>query len=105
VRTGESARTLLTGTEGFLEVDYIRQSVQRFETAGELVKGQPWDFYAVSRESQPVDIPVARKEPLAEELAHFVSCVRTGATPATDATSPYKASTTAETRELSLLHL
>lgn len=81
----------VTGTEGFLEVDYINQSVQVFETVPELVEGRPWDFFAVARESPPVDVPVPRHEPLAEELHHFLECIEHGGVPRTDPVSATKA--------------
>ena len=84
-------RLSLTGTEAFLDVDYIKQTVQIYETTAEVVKGRPWDFFAVARETEAADIPVPHREPLAEELRHFADCVRNGGQPRTDPESATKA--------------
>lgn len=84
-------RISLTGTRGFAEADYLTQNLRLFTTAPEVIKGTPWDFFAISRESEPVDVAVARSEPLQNELQHFIDCIRTGGTPITDAASAIKA--------------
>jgi UDP-N-acetylglucosamine 3-dehydrogenase len=84
-------RLSVTGSKGFAEADYVEQTIRLFETAPELIKGMPWDFFAVSRESDAVNIPVPRYEPLRAELEHFVTCIRTGRTPMTDPTSAMRA--------------
>ena len=57
-------RLSIRGTKGLAEVDYIDQTLKVYEAAPELVKGSPWDFFAVSRESSPVDVAVQHCEPL-----------------------------------------
>jgi UDP-N-acetylglucosamine 3-dehydrogenase len=82
---------MLTGTQGFAEVDYIDQTIKVYESAPQRIKGRPWDFFAVSQESEPLRLRVERREPLVEELEHFLACVRTGHRPLTDAESATKA--------------
>jgi UDP-N-acetylglucosamine 3-dehydrogenase len=84
-------RLSLTGTKGFLEADYINQSISIFESVPELIKGVPWDFFAVSTESEPTRIDVDPREPLRSELEHFLACIRTGAPPLSDALSATRA--------------
>ena len=84
-------RLELTGTKAYVQVDYIRQSVKIFETIPELIKGTPWDFFAVSQESKGVEIVVPSSEPLRRELEHFLECIRLGATPMSDVRSATKA--------------
>lgn len=84
-------RLALTGTKAFVEADYIRQTVKIFETTPEVIKGMPWDFFAVSRESDGVEVTVPYSEPLRRELEHFLECIRLGATPLSDVRSATKA--------------
>jgi UDP-N-acetylglucosamine 3-dehydrogenase len=84
-------RISLTGTRGFAEADYLTQNLRLFTTAPEVIKGSPWDFFAVSRESEPIDIAVAHSEPLRNELQHFIHCIRAGCTPIADAASAIEA--------------
>ncbi|MFN2544463.1 MAG: Gfo/Idh/MocA family protein [Actinomycetota bacterium] len=84
-------RLAITGTRGYAEADYIDQSVRLYQSAPEMIRGMPWDFFAVSTESRAVTVPVTRREPLREELAHFLACLRAGSTPITDARTATKA--------------
>jgi UDP-N-acetylglucosamine 3-dehydrogenase len=84
-------RLTVTGTSGFVEADYVDQTIRLFETVPEVIKGTPSDFFAVSRESDALDIRVPRYEPLLAELEHFVTCIRAGSTPRTDAASATEA--------------
>ena len=84
-------RLSLTGTAGYLEADYIQQSIRLFESAPGLIRGTPWDFFAVSNESEPVELPVPKEEPLRIELEHFLQCVRGYTSPISDGRSATKA--------------
>lgn len=81
----------LTGTDAFVEVDYIKQKIRIFETTPEVIKGMPWDFFAVSTESEGLDIPVENAEPLRRELGHFVWCVENRERPLSDIRTATKA--------------
>jgi UDP-N-acetylglucosamine 3-dehydrogenase len=84
-------RLAVTGTKGFVAADYVDQTIRLYETVPEVIEGSPWDFFAVSRESDALNVRVPRYEPLRAELEHFVECIRAGSTPRTDATSATKA--------------
>jgi len=73
-------RMTVTGTTGLAEVDYLEQSVRVYRSAPEVFEGPVWNFFAVARESEPEEFPVARHEPLRAELEHFVSRVQDGDT-------------------------
>jgi UDP-N-acetylglucosamine 3-dehydrogenase len=73
----------VTGTKGYLELDYITQKIEFYKSNYERfseTSGTFSDFIVVFSEPDRLDISVARKEPLKEELSYFVSCVQ-NATP------------------------
>lgn len=74
-------RMSVTGSKGTAELDYITQKLQIYETAPQLIKGDEWDFFAVSAVSPVVEIPVEKSEPLRAELQHFADCVTNGVAP------------------------
>lgn len=69
-------RLSVTGTKGLAEIDYLQQAFHVFDSAPDLIEGGPENFFAVSRETKAVEIPVARREPLDAELEEFVAAVR-----------------------------
>lgn len=69
-------RLSVTGTKGHAELDYINQELHLYESVPEVIKGGPRDFFAVSKESEAVPVPITRAEPLRLELEHFVQCLR-----------------------------
>lgn len=71
-------RLTITGTKGLADVDYLEQSVRLYRGAPEVFEGPLWNFFAVARESDPVELPVRRGEPLAGELSEFLARVREG---------------------------
>lgn len=77
-------RLTVTGTGGIAEVDYLKQSLWMSDSAPALIEGPTWNFFAISRESERREVPVVRSEPLYEEIAHFVKCVRDGREPIVD---------------------
>lgn len=68
----------ITGTEGYLEMDYVNQKIEFYQSNYEKLKESADDFSDyVLRFSEP-DIKVInikKKEPLREELLHFIKCV------------------------------
>jgi UDP-N-acetylglucosamine 3-dehydrogenase len=69
-------RITVTGTAGLADLDYLQQSLHVYRGAPEVIQGPLWNFFAVSRESDPEGIPIEREEPLRLELQHFVDRVR-----------------------------
>jgi UDP-N-acetylglucosamine 3-dehydrogenase len=84
-------RLSFTGSKGFAELDYIDQSVRMYASVPRVIKGTPWDFFAVSKESDAIEVPVRRQEPLRLELEHFMSCVEKREVPRTNARSARRA--------------
>jgi UDP-N-acetylglucosamine 3-dehydrogenase len=84
-------RLNVTGTKGVAEVDYLLQSLQVFDSAPALIQASPANFFAVSRESEPVQVPIRAREPLVCELEEFVSAIREGRDPVVPATDAAKA--------------
>lgn len=66
----------VTGTEGFAELDYIRQEVRTFRGRSEFIGDGADLYHCVSRTSEPVSLPVATGEPLRAELEHFAAYIR-----------------------------
>lgn len=72
-------RTLsITGTEGYLEMDYITQKIQFYKSNYEKFHEEFADFSDyIMRFSEPdtITISVAKKEPLKEEILYFIDCI------------------------------
>lgn len=69
----------ITGTEGYLEMDYVNQQIEFYKSNYEKFKEKIGDFSDyILRFSEPdkIIIQVAKKEPLNEEITFFVECVR-----------------------------
>jgi len=69
----------ITGTEGYLEMDYINQKIQFYKSNYDKFKETSGDFSDyILRFSEPdiIDISVAKKEPLKEEILYLISCVK-----------------------------
>lgn len=68
----------ITGTEGYLEMDYINQTIDIFKSNYEKfreVSGDFSDYILKFSEPDIIKINVAKKEPLKEEIRHFISCI------------------------------
>lgn len=69
----------ITGTEGYLEMDYITQQIEFYKSNYEKFK-EAYSHFSdyILRFSEPDKfvISVAKKEPLAEEIMHLVNCVK-----------------------------
>ncbi|MBI5413861.1 Gfo/Idh/MocA family oxidoreductase [Candidatus Peregrinibacteria bacterium] len=69
----------ITGTEGYLEMDYINQQIDFYKSNYEKFKedvGGFSDYILRFSEPDKINISVAKKEPLMEELSYFVKCVQ-----------------------------
>ena len=71
----------VTGTKGYAELNYMTQELKLFESNYHEDHDDFGDF--IIKFGQPVehDVVVEKKEPLAEELLHFIECVREGKSP------------------------
>ena len=68
----------ITGFEGYLEMDYINQQIEFYKSNYDKFKETSKDFSDyVLRFSEPdkINISVAKKEPLKEEILYFINCV------------------------------
>ncbi|OGK20796.1 hypothetical protein A3C98_02650 [Candidatus Roizmanbacteria bacterium RIFCSPHIGHO2_02_FULL_37_15] len=68
----------ITGTEGYLEMDYVSQKIEFYKSNYSKFKEESKDFSDfVLLFSQPdkIDITVAKKEPLKEEISYFLNCI------------------------------
>lgn len=69
----------ITGTEGYLELDYINQEVEFYKSNYQKFKEITKDFsdYIVKfSEPDKTIISLAKKEPLKEEILYFINCVK-----------------------------
>jgi len=69
----------LTGKEGYLEMDYVSQEIEYYKSNYRKFKKKFSTFSDYVLEySKPkrVRIPVAKKEPLREEILYFLDCVK-----------------------------
>ena len=71
----------ITGTKGYLEMDYINQKIEFYKTNYEkfLEKTEDFSDYILKfSEPDKIDISVAKKEPLKEEILYFLDCISHG---------------------------
>jgi UDP-N-acetylglucosamine 3-dehydrogenase len=72
----------ITGTDGYIEMDYINQKIQFFKSNYEKYKDIPGhsdgfsDYVLKYMEPDLIEISVAKREPLKEEIMYFVSAAR-----------------------------
>ena len=69
----------ITGSEGYLEMDYISQQITFYKSNYEKFTeeiGDYSDFILRFLEPDKIVISVAKKEPLKEEIKYFVNCVK-----------------------------
>ncbi|MCL4405403.1 MAG: Gfo/Idh/MocA family oxidoreductase [Patescibacteria group bacterium] len=68
----------ITGSEGYLEMDYISQQISFFKSNYDKfkeTKGDFSDYILHFSEPDVMNITVATKEPLKEEILYFIDCV------------------------------
>lgn len=74
----------ITGTDGYLEMDYISQKIQFYKSNYEKYREVPGhidgfsDYVLKYMEPELVEISVAKREPLKEEIRWFIGAVRRG---------------------------
>lgn len=71
----------ITGTEGYLEMDYITQQIEYYKSNYEKFREEAGSFSDyILRFSEPdkITISVAKKEPLKEEIKYFLSQIELG---------------------------
>jgi UDP-N-acetylglucosamine 3-dehydrogenase len=78
----KSRRLSVTGSGGFVDLDYVRQEVTVYEGRVDPVEGSIENFNAIWQTAKPRPLPVVQGEPLRRELAHFADCVRGECAPA-----------------------
>jgi UDP-N-acetylglucosamine 3-dehydrogenase len=71
----------ITGTKGYLEMNYITQEIVMYESNYSQDCDNFGDFIIKFGAPNKKDVFVEKKEPLKSELIHFLECVKTGATP------------------------
>lgn len=71
----------ITGTKGYLELDYLNQKITFYKSIYEKYCDPTdnfLDYILKFSEEEKIDIMVEKKEPLKEELKHFLTCVKNG---------------------------
>lgn len=71
----------ITGTDGYLEMDYITQKIIFYKSIYEkfMVTDQDFSDYVLKfSDPEKIEIYVTKKEPLKEEIKYFLSCVKKG---------------------------
>jgi UDP-N-acetylglucosamine 3-dehydrogenase len=71
----------LTGTKGYVELDFIEQKLSLAETVVEHDYDDFGTFVIKLGQSNMIDIPVIRNEPLKLEIEHFLNCIEKDETP------------------------
>ncbi len=69
----------ITGSEGYLEMDFISQQIEFYKSNYEKFKeysGGFADYILRFSEPDKIVISVAKKEPLKEEILYFIDCVQ-----------------------------
>lgn len=72
----------ITGTDGYLEMDYINQKIQFYKSNYEKYRDEPGhisgysDYVLKYMEPDLVEIQVAKREPLKEQISYFVHAIR-----------------------------
>ena len=72
----KSRRLSVTGSGGFVDLDYVRQEVTVYEGRVNAVEGTKENFNAIWQTAKPRPLFVEKGEPLKRELAHFADCIR-----------------------------
>jgi UDP-N-acetylglucosamine 3-dehydrogenase len=78
----KSRRLSVTGTGGFVDLDYVRQEVTVYEGRVNPIDDSIEHFNAIWRTAEPRPLPVEQGEPLKRELAHFADCIQGDKVPA-----------------------
>lgn len=69
----------ITGQEGYLEMDYIDQSIELYKSSYEKTQDDSsGDFSLKYLEPEKISIKLSKKEPLKEEIKFFIDLVNSG---------------------------
>ena len=71
----------VTGTNGYAELDFIKQEVTYYQSDYKEVPGITGENSIKFNETKKVSVLFDKKEPLKEELKHFLNCVTTKSQP------------------------
>jgi UDP-N-acetylglucosamine 3-dehydrogenase len=74
----------LTGTKGYAELDFIEQKLSLAETVVERDYDDFGTFVVKLGQSQRLEIPIERHEPLKLEIEHFLKCIENNEKPYID---------------------
>ncbi len=77
----------LTGTKGYAELDFIEQKLSLAKTVVERDYDDFGTFVVKFGQSQRLDIPIERHEPLKLEIEHFLKCIASNEKPYVDGRS------------------
>ena len=71
----------VTGTKGYAELNYMTQELKLYESNYHEDHDDFGDFIIKFGNPTEHQIPIEKKEPLAEELKHFITCIETNKKP------------------------
>ncbi len=71
----------VTGTKGYAELNYMTQELKLYESNYHEDHDDFGDFIIKFGNPTEHHIPIEKKEPLAEELKHFITCIETNTKP------------------------
>ena len=71
----------ITGTKGYAELDFIKQEITFYKSNYKEVSGITDEMSIKFDETEKVNVPFDKKEPLKEELCHFLSCIKSNSQP------------------------
>jgi len=75
-------RTLtVTGDKGYIQMDYIAQTVTLFKSSVTKTTNERGEVTISLPITEGVSVDVPKKEPLATELDHFITCIQTNSSP------------------------
>ena len=85
----------ITGTKGYLEINYMTQEIVMYESNYAADFDDFGEYIIKFGEAKKTTINIDKQEPLKKELTHFIECCQTGALPTTDGTCGINALDTA----------
>lgn len=71
----------ITGTKGYAELNYITQDITFYKSNYKDIPGKYGEASIKFDETEKVVIDFDKKEPLKEELTHFITCINTNTVP------------------------
>jgi len=71
----------ITGTKGYLEMNYMTQEIVLYESNYSQDFDNFGDFIIKFGVPNKKEVVIEKKEPLKNELTHFIECIQTGKTP------------------------